>query len=310
MRRDRRPAPAHRLSARPAPNDMSQAATLTASGSISGDFALTDADFSRLCELVRAHTGIALSEAKRQMLYGRLARRLRALRLASFAEYVELLERAEPAELQEFANAITTNLTSFFREAHHFDYLAEHVLPGIAARSGAAGRLRIWSCACSTGEEPYSIAMVLREQQARLAGIDAKILATDLDSNVLAVGAAGMYPAERLRAMPNSRREQFFREGTGQRQGTLRAAATLRQLITFKQLNLMQDWPMRGPFDAIFCRNVVIYFDLQSKRTLFERMAQLQMPGAVLFLGHSESLYRISEKYELIGRTIYRRIGA
>ena len=171
---------------------MNQAAALTANAGSIGDFALTDADFNRLCELVHAHTGIALSEAKRQMVYGRLARRLRALKLASFADYVELLERAEPAELQEFTNAITTNLTSFFREAHHFDYLAEQVLPGIAARASGAGRLRIWSCACSTGEEAYSIAMVLRERQALLGGIDAKILATDLDSNVLATGAAGV----------------------------------------------------------------------------------------------------------------------
>ena len=285
---------------------MNQAAALTANAG-GTDFALTDADFSRLCELVHAHTGIALTEAKRQMVYGRLARRLRALKLTSFAEYVDLLEHGEPDELQEFTNAITTNLTSFFREAHHFDYLAEHVLPRIAAHAAVAGRLRLWSCACSTGEEPYSMAMVLREQQAHLHGIDAKILATDLDSNVLATCEAGSYPVERLRGVSQTRAKQFFSEG--QKRGLVKVAASLRQLITFKRLNLMHDWPMRGPFDAIFCRNVVIYFDLPTKRKLFERMAQLQRPGAILFLGHSESLYHISEKYELIGRTIYRRIG-
>jgi chemotaxis protein methyltransferase CheR len=274
------------------------------------DFLLTDADFSRLCELVREHAGIALSEAKRQMVYARLVRRLRALKLASFADYVELLERADSVEVEEFTNAITTNLTSFFRESHHFDYLAAHVLSAIAARAGASGRLRIWSCACSTGEEPYSIAMVLREQQALLSGIDCKILATDLDSNVLATGAAGVYPAERLQAVSKTRAAQFFSSEGAPAQGTVKVAASLRQLITFKQLNLTQEWPMRGPFDAIFCRNVVIYFDLETKRALFERMAQLQPPGAILFLGHSESMYRISERYELIGRTIYRRIGA
>jgi chemotaxis protein methyltransferase CheR len=289
---------------------MNQAATLNVTTAGTNDFVLTDADFNRIRELVREHTGIALSEAKRQMVYGRLARRLRALRLASFADYVEFLERAEPLELQEFTNAITTNLTSFFRESHHFDYLAEHVLPQIAARAGAAGRLRIWSCACSTGEEPYSIAMVLREQRAQLTGVDARILATDLDSNVLAAGAAGRYPAERLQSVSQARAAEFFQEGSGQQQGTVKVAASLRQLITFKQLNLMHEWPMRGPFDAIFCRNVVIYFDMETKRALFERMAQLQPPGAILFLGHSESMYRISERYELIGRTIYRRIGA
>jgi chemotaxis protein methyltransferase CheR len=289
---------------------MHQATTLTSNPGSTHDFVLTDADFSRICELVREHTGIALTEAKRQMVYGRLARRLRALRLVSFADYVELLECADARELQEFTNAITTNLTSFFREAHHFEYLAEQVLPALAARAGGAGRLRIWSCACSSGEEPYSIAMVLREQQARLKGLDAKILATDLDSNVLATGAAGVYPAERLQNVSKARAAEFFQQGSGAQQGTVKVSAGLRQLITFKQLNLMQDWPMRGPFDAIFCRNVVIYFDLETKRALFERMAQLQPPGAILFLGHSESLYRISEQYELIGRTIYRRLGA
>ena len=289
---------------------MYQVATLTANPGAAHDFVLTDADFSRICALVREHTGIALTDAKRQMVYGRLARRLRALRLVSFADYVELLECADVRELQEFTNAITTNLTSFFREAHHFEYLAEQVLPAVAARAGGAGRLRIWSCACSSGEEPYSIAMVLREQQARLSGLDAKILATDLDSNVLATGAAGVYPAERLQNVSKARAAEFFQQGTGAQQGTVKVAAGLRQLITFKQLNLMEDWPMRGPFDAIFCRNVVIYFDLETKRALFERMAQLQPPGAILFLGHSESLYRISDRYELIGRTIYRRLGA
>jgi chemotaxis protein methyltransferase CheR len=289
---------------------MNQAAMQTANPGGAIDFVLTDADFSRICQLVREHTGIALSEAKRQMVYGRLVRRLRALRLGSFADYVELLERAEPIELQEFSNAITTNLTSFFREAHHFDYLAQQLLPAMAAREPAAGRLRIWSCACSTGEEPYSIAMVLREQQALLGGIDAKILATDLDSSVLAIAAAGVYPADRLQGLSPARAGQFFSEDGAQARGRVKAAASLRQLITFKQLNLMHGWPMRGPFDAIFCRNVVIYFDLETKRALFQRMAQLQPPGAILFLGHSENLYRISEQYELIGRTVYRRIGA
>jgi chemotaxis protein methyltransferase CheR len=152
--------------------------------------------------------------------------------------------------------------------------------------------------------------MVLREQQALLGGIDAKILATDLDSSVLAIAAAGVYPADRLQGLSPARAGQFFSEDGAQARGRVKAAASLRQLITFKQLNLMHGWPMRGPFDAIFCRNVVIYFDLETKRALFQRMAQLQPPGAILFLGHSENLYRISEQYELIGRTVYRRIGA
>jgi chemotaxis protein methyltransferase CheR len=276
-------------------------------GSVS-EFVLSDVQFDRIRELVRAQCGIALTDHKRQMVHGRLVRRLRALRLPSFTEYVQLLERgAAGGELQEFTNAITTNLTSFFRESHHFEYLAEQLLPSIAERVRATGRLRIWSSACSTGEEPYSIAMVLREQQQLIGRADARILATDLDSSVLATAAAGTYPAERVQQIAPQRVAKFFKPVSGGNQASVQVSPLLRQLITFKQLNLMHEWPMRGPFDAIFCRNVVIYFDIETKRALFERMARLQSPGAILFLGHSESLYRISERYELIGRTVYRR---
>ena len=272
------------------------------------DFALSQPEFDRLRELVREHTGIALSEAKRQLVYGRLARRLRALKMDSFGEYIDMIETGDPAELEEFVNAVTTNLTSFFREPHHFEYLARDALPALVARSAGAHRLRIWCCAASTGEEPYSIAMVLREAENLLRGWDVKLLATDLDSAVLATGAAGVYAAERFQGMDPKRMTRFFEKGTGPQSGKLRAREELRNLVTFRQLNLMQDWPLRGPLDAIFCRNVVIYFDKATQRTLFERMATLQRPGDLLFLGHSESLYRVSERYELIGRTIYRRI--
>jgi chemotaxis protein methyltransferase CheR len=271
------------------------------------DYVLTDTQFHRIRQLVREHTGIALSEAKRQLVYGRLARRLRALKLETFGEYIELLERGVAVELEEFTNAITTNLTSFFRESHHFDYLASDVLPKIVARDGGTRRARIWCCAASTGEEPYSIAMVLREAGDILNGFDVKLLATDLDSAVLATGAAGVYNAERLKSVSNARVSRFFRKGSGEHTGKFRAEDELRNLITFKQLNLMHEWPVRGPFDVIFCRNVIIYFDKETQRALFERMAALQRPGDMLFLGHSESLYRVSDKYELVGRTIYRR---
>jgi chemotaxis protein methyltransferase CheR len=272
------------------------------------DFALSNAEFERLRELVREHTGIALSEAKRQLVYSRLARRLRALHLPSFAAYIELLERGEAKELEEFTNAVTTNLTSFFREPHHFEYMANEMLPAMVKRSNGLRRLRIWCCAASTGEEPYSIAMVLREAGALLAGWDVKLLATDLDSAVLAHGSAGVYAHERFESVNRKRVERFFDRGTGAQTGKLRAREELRSLITFRQLNLMHGWPMRGPFDAIFCRNVIIYFDKPTQRALFERMATLQKPGDFLFLGHSESLYRVSDRYELVGRTIYRRL--
>jgi chemotaxis protein methyltransferase CheR len=288
---------------------MTEASITQTTMRLSGiEFELTQAQFQRIRELVRTHTGIALSDAKYQLVHGRLARRLRALRLDNFGEYIAMLESGEGPEIEEFTNAVTTNLTSFFREPHHFEYMAREMLPALVANPAASRRLRIWCCAASTGEEPYSIAMVLREAQRELAGWDVKLLATDLDSAVLATGAAGVYAAARFQNMDARRVGRFFDKGTGLQAGNFRAREDLRSLITFKQLNLMNPWPVRGPFDAIFCRNVIIYFDKPTQRALFERMAKLQRPGDLLFLGHSESMYRVSTRYELIGRTIYRRI--
>ncbi len=282
------------------------------SAALTAEFRLTRADFERIRELVREHTGIALSEAKRELVYGRLARRLRTLKLGSFGEYIQLLEGGDGPEIEEFTNAVTTNLTSFFREPHHFEYLAREFLPRLAANANAnaktSRRLRVWCCAASTGEEPYSIAMVLREAREALAGWDVKLLATDLDSAALAAGEAGVFRATRVQGVHPARLARFFQKGIGAQAGNVRANEDLRSIVTFRQLNLMHEWPFRGPFDAIFCRNVVIYFDKATQRTLFERLATLQRPGDLLFLGHSESLYRVSEHYELIGRTIYRRL--
>ena len=280
----------------------------SATGTFANDFQLSQAEFDRIRVLVREHTGIALSESKRQLVYGRLARRLRALKLGSFSDYIMLLEKGEPAELEEFTNAVTTNLTSFFREPHHFEFLAQQMLPEALKRNTGLRRLRIWCCAASTGEEPYSIAMVLREAQESLKGWDTKLLATDLDSNVLAHGKRGVYGHDRFAGMSGNRVSRFFDEVREGKDNKLSASGDLRSLVTFKQLNLMHEWPMKGPFDAIFCRNVIIYFDKDTQRALFERMAGLQRPGDYLFLGHSESLYRVCDRYELIGRTIYRRL--
>jgi chemotaxis protein methyltransferase CheR len=266
---------------------------------------LTEAEFTRIRELVREHTGIALAETKRQLVHGRLSRRLRALRLTSFTDYIRLIENGDARETEEFINAVTTNLTSFFREPHHFDFMAREMLPAVAAK--ASRRLRVWCCAASTGEEPYSVAMVLREAQSLLAGWNVKVLATDLDSNVLGHAKWGVYARERFESMSPARIKRFFERVSGE--DRLSAADELRDLITFRQLNLMHEWPMKGPFDAIFCRNVVIYFDKATQRQLFERMAALQRPGDFLFLGHSETLYKVSDRYELIGRTIYRRLA-
>jgi chemotaxis protein methyltransferase CheR len=271
------------------------------------EFELTDAEFKRLRDLVHARTGIALSESKRELLYGRLARRLRKLNLTSFAEYCHLVESDDSAELQELTNAITTNLTSFFREDYHFKQLSLEALPQIEATRSGKRRIRLWSAGCSTGEEPYSLAIVMRERLAQLASWDIKLLATDIDSKVLATATEGVYAADRFKGVAPERVQGWFREVPG-RPGFLSASDELKNLITFKQLNLLDPWPMKGPFDVIFCRNVVIYFDKETQRGLFDRMADLQEPGGWLFIGHSENLHNVTRRYKLVGRTVYRRV--
>jgi chemotaxis protein methyltransferase CheR len=271
------------------------------------EFEFSDSEFKRLREIVHVRTGIALSEAKRELVYGRLARRLRKLNMSSFAEYCRLVEQPQSEELQELTNAITTNLTSFFREDYHFQQLAEEALPYIEANRTATRRIRLWSAGCSTGEEPYSLAIVLREALTHLPDWDVKLLATDIDSKVLATAAEGAYAAERFKGVSNERVRSWFRQPAG-RPGFSAACAELKQLITFRQLNLLDSWPMQGPFDVIFCRNVVIYFDKDTQRRLFDRMADLQEPGGWLFIGHSENLLNVTRRYKLVGRTVYRRL--
>lgn len=275
---------------------------------VAPEFELTDSEFERLRELVHVRTGIALSETKRALLYGRLARRLRKLELTSFAEYCALVESGESAELEELTNAITTNLTSFFREGYHFEQLAAEVLPQIAANRAGSRRLRVWSAGCSTGEEPYSLSVVLNEALPRMRDWDIKLLATDIDSKVVATAAEGIYAAERFKGVSQERVQRWFEPVPG-RPGFSGASTPLKSLITFKQLNLLDPWQMKGPFDIIFCRNVVIYFDKTTQRELFDRMADLQEPGGWLFIGHSENLQNVTTRYQLVGRTVYRQVG-
>jgi len=270
------------------------------------EFEFADEDFEALRQLVKQTTGIALSDQKRELVYGRLARRLRALNIRSFREYRNLLA-GDSDELVQFCNAITTNLTAFFREPHHFDHLKEHVLQPLAAKPGAVRRFRIWSSACSTGEEPYTIAMTVLESIPNLERWDIRILATDLDSDVLGKASRGVYLAERLRTLSAERRQRFFTPVQGAKEPSFTVAHDMARLITFRQLNLMHPFPMKGPLDVIVCRNVLIYFDKDTQRELVGRMARLQRPGDLLFLGHSESLFKVSTDYTLIGRTIYRR---
>jgi chemotaxis protein methyltransferase CheR len=271
------------------------------------DFVLSNAEFAEICRRVKEVSGIHLGDNKRELVYGRVARRLRALGLETFAEYLALLDSGDAHELVEFCNVITTNLTAFFRENHHFDYLRDEILRPRVAKLAASRRIRIWSSACSSGEEPYSIAMTVCEAIPDVASWDIKILATDIDSDMVARAKRGLYTADRLRGMDPARIKRFFRRVSHEGGEAFEVSSEIASLITFKQLNLMTPLPMRGPLDVIFCRNVVIYFDKDTQRELFARFAPLQQPNQVLCLGHSESLFKVSDAWELIGKTIYRR---
>lgn len=273
------------------------------------EFDFSDQDFQRIRRIINEAAGISLADGKRELVYSRLSRRLRQHGLRCFGDYCNFLESSGPAsdEMREFVNALTTNLTSFFRESHHFEFLAKELIPAlIRERSLSNRRIRIWSAGCSTGEEPYSIAMVLRESLPTV-GWDAKILATDLDSNVLTTAERGVYEWNRVKDLPEARLRRWFQKGRGEQSGLVRTASALRSLITFRQLNLMDDWPMSGPFDFVFCRNVVIYFDKPTQRVLFERFADLLVQQGHLFVGHSESLFKVTERFVPLGKTIYQR---
>ena len=269
------------------------------------EFLFTDKNFAFIQKLAYEVTGIKLSEHKRNMVYGRLSRRLRRLGMSSFDSYCEVLGSRSGPEFTEFVNAITTNLTSFFRENYHFDFLKQTLLPELA-RKKTDKRFRVWSAGCSTGEEPYSIAMTIADTAERQRW-EAKILATDLDSNVLEKGRSGIYSIERIQGLPEAIKKMGFHRRRNESDVVVKDR--FRRLITFKQLNLLNDWPMKGPFDFIFCRNVVIYFDKDTQRILFDKMADLLVPNGYLFIGHSESLHRVSSRFLSKGRTIYQRIN-
>ncbi len=270
---------------------------------------LGDSDFAFLRSFVYEHCGISLGEHKRQLVQGRLLRRLRALKLRGFGDYCELLKRDPHGELGELASCISTNVTAFFRESHHFDLLTDELLPRwIAEKKKNGGRLRIWSAGCATGEEPYTLAIVLAEAlEKHGVNVDAKILATDLSPQALETARKGVYPIERLEGVSAERRRRWFLRGEGEYEQYACVHPRLRELVSILPLNLLHEWPMQGPFDAIFCRNVVIYFDKPTKQRLFQRYAGLLPEGGYLFLGHSESMYGLNDDFDLIGRTVYRK---
>jgi chemotaxis protein methyltransferase CheR len=263
------------------------------------EFDFTPRDFERVRTLIYAKAGIALAESKQEMVYSRLARRLRVIGLSSFAVYLDELESGGDAqEWEAFTNALTTNLTSFFREAHHFPLLAEHL-------KKVRAPIEIWCSAASTGEEPYSIAMTACEAFNTLTP-PVKIIATDIDTNVLAAGATGVYTMDRLGKMAPERARRFFQKGKGAQEGMARVRPELRQMIEFRQLNLLADgWQLKGPFDVIFCRNVMIYFDKPTQGRILSRFAPLMKNDGLLFAGHSENFLYVSDAFKLRGKTVY-----
>ncbi|GAB3420696.1 chemotaxis protein CheR [Massilia agilis] len=267
------------------------------------EFDFTRRDFERVRALIYKRAGISLADSKQEMVYSRLARRLRATGIGAFHTYLDELEAGRmDHEWESFTNALTTNLTSFFREAHHFPLLAEHVL---AVRAREGGQLNIWCAASSTGEEPYSIAMTLCEAFNTLTP-PAHVIATDIDTNVLATASEGIYGLDRIEKMAPERLRRFFLRGKGSHEGMVRVRPELRQLVTFKQLNLLEaNWHLQGPFDAIFCRNVMIYFDKATQRGILSRFVPLMKPSGLLFAGHSENFLYVSDALRLRGKTVY-----
>ena len=268
----------------------------------SREFEFTAADFERVRKLIHEHAGIALSGAKQDMVYSRLARRLRAVGDKTFAQYLARLERGDRREWETFVNSLTTNLTAFFREGHHFETLAQHL-----AKRAERRPLRIWCSAASTGEEPYSIAMTAVDAFNSFTP-PVSILASDLDTSVLAQGEAGVYPQERVDKLPRETVARFFQKGANAQAGMVRVRPELQRLIAFKRINLLEaSWPVQGPLDAIFCRNVMIYFDKPTQYRILQRFLPLLREDGLLFAGHSESFLHAGDLFRPLGRTVYAR---
>ena len=260
-------------------------------------------------ELILKHTGISLSEQKQHLIYGRLSRRLRALSLVNFRQYYDLIMDGNEEELEKLANAITTNKTAFFREPYHFDRLKNEIIPEYLINNASSRRLRIWSSGCSTGEEAYSIAISLYEVIPDIDMWDVKILATDIDSSVIDKAKQGIYPQQQVAELSQKQLKNYFMKGSGSHEGLVRVKHNVRELIRFRCLNINKEWPMQGPFDIIFCRNMVIYFNKPTQSILFDRYADKHASDGHLFIGHSESLHGVTERYKLLGQTIYRKIA-
>lgn len=263
------------------------------------EFEFSKRDFEEIRKMIHDHAGIALTDAKEDMVYSRLARRLRATGIKSFRDYLNYLRGGHGTEWEAFVNSLTTNLTDFFREAHHFGILRDFL------KTRRDRPITIWCSASSTGEEPYSIAMTAVEA---FGGFNApvKVLASDLDTNVLKKGQEGVYSLERMQKLSAEQQKQFFLKGTGDNAGMARVKPELRAMVDYFQLNLLDArYPIRQPLDAIFCRNVMIYFDKPTQYNILSKMKPLLKPDGLLFVGHSEALYNATDLFQLRGQTVY-----
>jgi len=267
------------------------------------EFEFSSRDFEEIRKMIYDHAGIALNDAKEDMVYSRLARRLRATGKRSFPEYLALIRSGDAVEWEAFVNSLTTNLTDFFREAHHFHILKDFL------KTRKDRPITIWSSASSTGEEPYSIAITALEALGARAPV--QVLASDLDTNVLKKAEEGVYPIERLAKLTADQQRQFFLKGTGDNGGMARAKPELRAMLKCFRLNLLDPvWSIRQPLDAIFCRNVMIYFDKPTQYAILKKMKPLLKPDGLLFVGHSEALYHATDLFKLRGQTVYEHAEA
>ena len=265
------------------------------------EFEWADSDFQRVQTLIYKRAGISLHDGKHAMVYSRLSRRLRDTGHRSFSAYLSWLESHDGTEWQEFINALTTNLTSFFRENHHFE-----ILQNLLAAKPASTRWNVWCSAASTGEEPYSIVMTALEALGNTASF--KLSASDIDSKVLATASEGVYKLESLKGLGPERMQRFFMRGKASNSGLVRVKPELKAPIDFLSVNLIQDnWPFREPFDIVFCRNVMIYFDAPTQRRVLERIHRNMVPGGMLFVGHSENFNDSRDLFILRGKTVYER---
>ncbi len=278
-------------------------------GAFTRDIPFSDADFRAIAELAQARFGLSLADSKKPLVYSRLSRRLKSRQVASFADYLMLLnKRDEEQERLELISALTTNVTSFFREKHHFDTLRDALAGELGQRARAGGRVRIWSAGCSSGQEPYSIAMTVLEAIPEAARLDLRILATDIDPKVVEKARAADYPVEEISGIPANLRGKWL-SGSGGDAARYTLSEELRRLITFNELNLVNPWPIKGPFDVIFCRNVAIYFSQQTQQTLWQRFSAILPPGGLLFIGHSERVTGPAlAEVAGIGITSYRKL--